>query len=110
MIPIAILSVLLVASLASILFVISRTRQQLVESYMYGRLDQVEIERIVATIEIDDPSLFAAEVEQLLAEQLSQRFESVLETTIVESDGSERQVSPWDGSSRLGFYRFERDN
>lgn len=105
MILVAVLTLVSLLLFASLVYAVSEFGGKIVDAYTDGRADQIELEQILELVDRDDPALFAREVEQLVAEQLVERFGHIVSATIVELDGSERQVSEWDLEDRLEFYR-----
>ena len=105
LILVAVLTVVSILLFSSLLFVVSSSREQIIDAYTGGRADQIELESIVELIERDDPDLFGSEIEQLVAEQLIERFGELVEATIVAVDGTEHPVGEWDEEHRLEFYR-----
>ena len=110
LILVAVLTLVSVILLGALLFVVVQGERLRVDAYTAGRQDQIELESLLDLIERDDPALFANEVEQLVAEQLVERFGNVILASIVELDGNEREVAEWDLEDRLGFYRQLRES
>ena len=105
MILVAVLTLVSLLLFASLVYAVSEFGGRIIDAYTDGRRDQIELESLIPLIESDDRVLFESEIEQLVAEQLVERFGRVVEATIVELDGRERPIGEWDTGARLEFYR-----